>query len=40
MVEEHHDEGADHDEHEHEHEKAMDFLGQPKDWIDRFGRHF
>jgi tetratricopeptide (TPR) repeat protein len=31
----------DHDESdEHEHEKAMDFLGQPKDWIDRFGRHF
>jgi tetratricopeptide (TPR) repeat protein len=30
-----------HDEHdEHEHEKAMDFLGQPKDWIERFGRHF
>jgi tetratricopeptide (TPR) repeat protein len=22
------------------HEKAMDFLGKPKDWIDRFGRHF
>ena len=31
----------DHDEvDEHDHEKAMDFLGQPKDWIDRFGRHF
>jgi len=37
-----------HDEHEHdasahdanEHEKAMDFLGAPRDWIDRFGRHF
>jgi tetratricopeptide (TPR) repeat protein len=29
------------DEHdEHEDEKATDFLGQPKDWIDRFGRHF
>lgn len=28
----------DHDEEEHE--KAMDFLGRPKDWIDRFGRHF
>ncbi|MDB6067558.1 MAG: hypothetical protein JWR26_3766 [Pedosphaera sp.] len=25
---------------EQEHEKAMDFLGAPKDWIDRFGRHF
>jgi tetratricopeptide (TPR) repeat protein len=36
MVEDH-DES---DEHEHEHEKAMDFLGQPKDWIDKFGRHF
>jgi tetratricopeptide (TPR) repeat protein len=34
-----HDE--DHDHHDEEaHEKAMDFLGQPKDWIDRFGRHF
>lgn len=33
-----HDEHDEHDEHEHE--KAMDFLGQPKDWIDRFGRHF
>ncbi|MDB6023693.1 MAG: hypothetical protein JWQ04_3550 [Pedosphaera sp.] len=31
----------DHDHHdEHEHEKSMDFLGQSKDWIDRFGRHF
>jgi tetratricopeptide (TPR) repeat protein len=35
----------DHDEaHEtdadREHEKAMDFLGQPTDWVDRFGRHF
>ena len=25
---------------EEEHEKAMDFLGAPKDWIDGFGRHF
>lgn len=25
---------------EEEHEKAMNFLGQPQDWIDRFGRHF
>ena len=23
-----------------EHEKAMDFLGQPRDWIERFGRRF
>ncbi|MDB6121508.1 MAG: hypothetical protein JWQ71_501 [Pedosphaera sp.] len=29
-----------HDDHdEEEHEKAMD-IGQPKDWIDRFGRQF
>jgi tetratricopeptide (TPR) repeat protein len=35
-------EGQDgHDSHEEEeHEKAMNFLGQPQDWIDRFGRHF
>ncbi len=25
---------------EEEHEKAMNFLGAPKDWIERFGRHF
>ena len=36
-----HDHDHDQDNHEEEeHEKAMDFLGQPKDWIDRFGRHF
>ena len=35
MMEQHHD-----DAEEEEHEKAMDFLGQPKDWIDRFGRNF
>jgi tetratricopeptide (TPR) repeat protein len=23
-----------------EHEKAMNFLGPPRDWIERFGRHF
>ncbi|MDI9372933.1 MAG: hypothetical protein QM840_07970 [Verrucomicrobiota bacterium] len=23
-----------------EHEKSMDFLGPPRDWIERFGRHF
>lgn len=34
MVEEHHD------EEEHEHEKAMDFMGHPRDWIERFGRNF
>jgi tetratricopeptide (TPR) repeat protein len=34
MHEDHHD----HDEEEHE--KAMDFLGKPKGWIDSFGRHF
>jgi len=25
---------------EEEHEKQMSFLGKPRDWIDRFGRHF
>src|SRR5438552_8197963 len=25
---------------EKEHEKEMDFLGPPKDWVERFGRHF
>jgi tetratricopeptide (TPR) repeat protein len=25
---------------EEEHEKHMDFLGPPRDWIDRMGRHF
>lgn len=25
---------------EAEHEKEMAFMGQPRDWIDRFGRHF
>src|SRR5882724_2435113 len=25
---------------EEEHEKAMNFLRPPKDWIERFGRHF
>jgi tetratricopeptide (TPR) repeat protein len=35
LTEEHHDEHE-----EEEHEKAMDFLGRPKDWIDSFGRHF
>jgi tetratricopeptide (TPR) repeat protein len=29
-----------HGSHEEEHEKEMDFLGQPKDWVERFGRHF
>lgn len=30
-----------HDEHDEEaHEKAMAFLGQPRDWIEAFGRHF
>jgi tetratricopeptide (TPR) repeat protein len=28
-----HEEGGDH-------EKEMDFLGSPRDWIERFGRHF
>jgi tetratricopeptide (TPR) repeat protein len=34
----------DHDEHaehgEAEHDAATGFLGEPTDWIDRFGRHF
>jgi len=30
-----------HDDHdEEEHEKSMSFLGEPQDWIERFGRHF
>jgi tetratricopeptide (TPR) repeat protein len=36
--------GQDHqDEHGHDqaaHEKEMAFLNQPRDWIERFGRHF
>jgi tetratricopeptide (TPR) repeat protein len=32
---------GEHDEEdEHQHEQEMDFLGRPKDWIDRFGRNF
>jgi tetratricopeptide (TPR) repeat protein len=38
MTEEH--DASHEDKDEEEHEKAMDFLGQPKDWIDAFGRHF
>ena len=34
---ENHMAGEDHDEHD---EKEANFLGQPADWIDRFGRHF
>src|SRR5258707_13620 len=30
--------GAGHDEAAHE--KEMEFLGQPRDWIEAFGRHF
>jgi tetratricopeptide (TPR) repeat protein len=33
-----HEEGEDHDADHHE--EGMDFLTQPTDWIDRFGRHF
>src|ERR1051326_453230 len=29
-----------HGEAEHEHEEQMKFLGPPRDWIERFGRHF
>lgn len=28
------------EEAEKEHERAMDFFGPPRDWIERFGRHF
>ena len=38
-----HDEHDDHDHegHEHdEHEKAMDFLGEPRNWLDAFIRRF
>ncbi|HSU55951.1 MAG TPA: hypothetical protein VLT36_17980 [Candidatus Dormibacteraeota bacterium] len=28
-----------HDAHD-DHEKEADFLGRPKDWVERFGRHF
>jgi len=38
MTEKHEDHDA--DEAEHAHEKAMDFLGKPKDWVDAFGRNF
>jgi tetratricopeptide (TPR) repeat protein len=39
----HHDEEPEalHDHHaEEEHEKAMSFLGPPRNWIERFGREF
>jgi tetratricopeptide (TPR) repeat protein len=29
-----------HDEHDEEHEKQMAFLGEPRDWIEAFGRNF
>ena len=29
-----------HNPNDHDEEPQSDFLGQPKDWIDRFGRHF
>ena len=39
-----HDDHQVHDEHsdhgEDAHEKEMAFLNQPRDWIERFGRHF
>jgi tetratricopeptide (TPR) repeat protein len=35
--EEHHHDG---EGHEDAHERAMAFLGQPRDWIDRFSRYF
>jgi tetratricopeptide (TPR) repeat protein len=33
-------EGEHHGHEESEHEKQMAFLGPPRDWIERFGRHF
>lgn len=37
-----HDSGhmSGHEEHDEGHEKEEDFLGKPRDWVDRFGRHF
>jgi tetratricopeptide (TPR) repeat protein len=32
--------GAKHEDEEGEHEKAMAFLKEPRDWIERFGRKF
>src|SRR6266851_5137891 len=29
-----------HEDQEQEHEKEMSFLGPPRDWFERFGRHF
>jgi len=29
-----------HGDHDADHEKEMDFLKPPRDWIERFGRHF
>jgi len=34
------EEGDHHDAAEEEHERAMSFLGKPRDWIERFGRNF
>ena len=34
------EEGGHEEEGDHDHEKEMDFLGPPRDWIERFGRHF
>ena len=36
----HHDQGDAAEIAEEEHEKAMSFLGDPRDWIERFGRKF
>lgn len=38
--EDHDHEGHHHDDHESEHEKAMDFMGPPRDWLEGFIRHF
>jgi tetratricopeptide (TPR) repeat protein len=37
---EHDHDGHDAKSHEEEHEKAMSFLDEPRDWIERFGRNF
>src|SRR5438105_2394938 len=34
------EEEAGHQHEEQEHEKEMNFLGPPRDWLERFGRHF
>lgn len=40
MAEVHEEHGGPEDHDEEAHEKAMAFLGKPRDWIEGFGRHF